>query len=125
MSKLSRVNMPATGKVSLLRQTIYVFIPIMDLYAAYHIKKLRWYLLIMLLVGAAMGGLSSVINPPIEEYDEDRIMTIHGDINWEYLILGDNPELAIATSIMYQAVVFAVAVYLIRRWSHQWNRQFD
>ena len=117
--------MPATGKVSLLRQTIYVFIPILDLYAAYHIKKLRWYLLIMILVGAAMSGISSAVNPPMQEIDEDRIMTIHGDINWEYLMLGENPELTIATTIIYQVVVFAVAVYLIRRWSKQWNLQFD
>ena len=117
--------MPATGKVSLLRQTIYVFIPILDLYAAYHIKKLRWYLLIMLLLGAAMGGIGTAINPPIEEYDENKIMTIDGQINWEYLILGENPEIAILTTILYHVVVYAVAVYLIRRWSHQWNRQFD
>jgi hypothetical protein len=119
------VDMPATGKVSLLRQTIYVFIPILDLYAAYHIKKLRWYLLIMILVGFAMSGIASAINPPMTDIDEDRIFTIHGELNWEYLILGENPELTIATTIVYQAVVFGIAVYLIRKWSKQWNMQFD
>ena len=117
--------MPATGKVSLTLQTIYVFIPILDLYAAYHIKKLRWYLLIMILVGFAMSGINSAILPSIGEYDEDKIMTISGELNWEYLILGENPELAIATMVIYQAVTFAVAVYLIRRWSHKWNIQFE
>jgi len=117
--------MPATGKVSLLRQTIYVFIPILDLYAAYHIKKLRWYLLIMILVGFAMSGIASAVNPPMTDIDEDRIFTIHGELNWEYLILGENPELTIATTIIYQAVVFGIAVYLIRRWSKQWNTQFE
>jgi hypothetical protein len=117
--------MPATGKVSLTRQTIYVFIPILDLYAAYHIKKLRWYLLIMILVGFAMSGINSAILPSIGEYDEDKIMTISGELNWEYLVLGENPELAIATMVIYQAVTFGIAVYLIRRWSHKWNMQFE
>jgi hypothetical protein len=117
--------MPATGKVSLTRQTIYVFIPILDLYAAYHIKKLRWFLGIMILVGVALSGISSAVNPPITEIDEDRLMTIHGEPNWEYLILGENPELTIATTIIYQAVDLAIAVYLIRRWSHKWNMQFE
>ncbi|MDH3656838.1 MAG: hypothetical protein OEM77_01710 [Nitrosopumilus sp.] len=116
--------MPATGKVSLTRQTIYCFIPVMDLYAAYHIKKLRWYLLIMLAVGLAMGMVSSVINP-MDEIDETRIISENKEIDWNYVFLGDNPAAAVASFVINQGVVIAVAVFLIRRWSKKWNLQFD
>ncbi len=117
--------MPAKGKVSLLRQTIYCFIPIMDLYAAYHIKKLRWYLLIMLVIGIPLSIISSVVNPMPETFDEGKLFLENQEINWEYAILGENPSLTIATTIIYQAIVFGVAVYIIRKWSKQWNTQFD
>lgn len=116
--------MPATGKVSLTRQTIYCFIPIMDLYAAYHIKKLRWYLLIILAVGLAMGMVSSVINP-MDEIDESRIISENQEIDWNYVFLGENPEAAVASFVINQVVVLAVAVFFIRRWSKKWNMQFD
>jgi len=117
--------MPAKGKVSLTRQTIYCFIPIMDIYAAYHVKRLRWYLLIMICVGIPMSIISSAVNPMPNESDMDKLILENQEINWEYAILGENPEVTIATTIIYHAVAFAVAVYLIRRWSKKWNMQFD
>ncbi|HUU49300.1 MAG TPA: hypothetical protein VMW55_11040 [Nitrosopumilaceae archaeon] len=115
--------MPAQGKVSLIRQTIYCFIPILDFYAAYHIKKLRWYLLIMLGVGFVTGFISYAVNPMPDTYDEGKLFLENKEINWEYAILGENPTLTLATMIIDQAIVLAVAVYLIRRWSKQWNTQ--
>lgn len=117
--------MPAKGKVSLTRQTIYCFIPIMDIYAAYHVKKLRWYLLIMICVGIPMSIISSTVNPMPDESDMEKLVLENQEINWEYVMLGENPEVTIAAIIINQAVVFAVAVYLIRRWSKKWNMQFD
>jgi putative Mn2+ efflux pump MntP len=117
--------MPASGKVSLTRQTIYVFIPILDLYAAYHIKRLRWYLGVMILVSLGLSALSSVAVPSGQEYDEKKIATIDGQLNWGYLILGENPGIAISMIILHQSVSFAVAVYLIRKWSRAWNKQFE
>ena len=117
--------MPAKGKVSLTRQTIYCFIPIMDIYAAYHVKKLRWYLLIMICVGIPMSIISSTVNPMPDESDMEKLVLENQEINWEYAMLGENPEVTIATTIINQAVAFAVAVYLIRRWSKKWNMQFD
>lgn len=118
--------MPATGKVSLTRQTIYCFIPILDLYAAYHIKKLRWYLLIMLGVGFALSMITSAINPmpEIEEYDE-KLFLENQEIDWGYVFLGGNPEITIATMVITQGIVIGVAVYIIRKWSKKWNMQFD
>jgi len=116
---------PAKGKVSLTRQTIYCFIPILDIYAAYQIKKLRWYLLIILALGLAMSLISSIINPMPDSFDEEKFFSENQEINWEYAIFGENPTISIATTIIYQGIVLAVAVYLIRRWSKQWNMQFE
>ncbi len=117
--------MPAKGKVSLTRQTIYCFIPIMDIYAAYHVKRLRWYLLIMICVGIPMSIISSAVNPMPDQSDMEKLMLDNQEINWEYAILGENPEVTIAITIIYHAIAFAIAVYLIRRWSKKWNLQFD
>ena len=116
--------MPAKGKVSLVRQTIYCFIPIMDLYAAYHIKKLRWYLVIMLLVGIPLSITLSEVFPLAQPSDYDKIM-LEDQIDWGYVFLGDNPDDAVASWIIYHVIIYAIAVYLIRRWSKNWNIQFE
>ena len=97
----------------------------MDIYAAYHIKKLRWYLVIMLGVGLSMSLISSAVNPMPDSFDEEKFILENKGIDWEYAILGENPTLTITSMIIYQAVVLAVAVYLIRRWSKKWNVQLD
>lgn len=115
--------MPAKGPVSLTRQTIYCFIPIMDLYAAYHVKKLRWYLLIMLGAGAVLTGGAELINPQENRYDESMFLE-NKEIDLAYIMLGENPELTIISIIIHNAVVYSIAVYLIRKWSNRWNQNF-
>jgi len=117
--------MPATGKVNLVRQTIYSLIPILDLYSAYHIKKLRWYLLVMVATGIVMGTITSLVDPQEEDYDQDKIMNPEGDLDWGYLFWGENPGLVIGSFIASNAVSLGISVYVIRRWSKEWNRQFD
>jgi len=116
--------MPAEGSVSLTRQTIYCFIPIMDLYAAYHIKKLRWYVLIILGLGFALMGITESIHPTQNIwYDESTILEDQ-EIDLGHVILGDNPELTIISIVIHNAIVYAVAVYCIRKWSIKWNQNF-
>ena len=62
--------MPAKGPVSLTRQTIYCFIPIMNWYAAYNIKKFRKYLLIAIIVELSLGAMYASLIP---EYDKSGI----------------------------------------------------
>ncbi len=118
--------MPADGKVSLTRQTIYCFIPLMDIYAAYHIKKLRWYLIVMIGAMLAFGGVSGAVYPMSEvtEYNQEHLFT-NQEINWAYTFLGENPELSIALFVLGSVVEYGVAVYAIRRWSKEWNIQFN
>ena len=117
--------MPAKGPVSLTWQTIFCFIPIMDIVASYRVKRLRWYLLIFL----GYGALSSVIQMIIYPFEEtsvynEKIFAETTGIDWSYAILGQNPELGIASIIVHNAIAYAIAVYLIRRWSKKWNLQF-
>lgn len=115
--------MPANGPVSILRQTIYCFIPIMDLYAAYHIKKLRWYLLITIVFGLVMGVISEVANP--NELTADP--SLYGDnekLKLDAVMFGQNPEITKTLIIVNIVLTWAVAVYLIRKWSKKWNEQF-
>ena len=117
--------MPASGPVSITRQTIYCFIPIMDLYAAYHIKKLRWYLLIFLGVTTPLGIAIGMIYPipEIDEYDQ-KLLLDDQEIDWSYAVFGDEPEKAITLIIIQKVIEYGLAVYLIRRWSKKWNLQF-
>jgi hypothetical protein len=115
--------MPAKGHVSLTRQTIYCFIPIMDLYAAYNVKKLRWYLLIMLGVSAVLTVGAELIYPQESRYDESMFLE-NKEIDWAYIMLGENPELTIISIIIHNAVAYSIAVYLIRKWSNRWNQNF-
>lgn len=119
--------MPAKGPVSLTRQTIYGFIPIMNWYAVYHIKKFRKYLLLVIIVELSLAGLHAVLIP---EYDSDR-MFIGGeqtaeniDIDWGEMMLRTDHQLGLPLFLLVIAVELSVSVYFIRRWSNQWNLQF-
>jgi hypothetical protein len=115
--------MPANGPVSLTRQTIYCFIPIMDMYAAYHIKKLRWYLLIMIGLSIAMGVVGEIVSPT--DWTEDSTLYINDDddVNWNGMGFEENPDVSIALILGNLVVTYALAVYLIRKWSREWNER--
>ena len=117
--------MPATGKVNLLLQTICCFIPFLDLYAAYQVKRLRWYIVIILASAIVVSIIMSLVIPSIDEYDPDKLLAGDGQINWEYMMFGDNSELGIANFLITEGILIAIAVYVIRRWSKRWNLQFE
>jgi len=98
----------------------------MDLYAAYHIKKLRWYLLIFLGVTIPFNMILGMVYPmsEIDEYDQ-RLFLENQEIDWGYAAFGDNLENVIITIVIQMIVAYSLAVFLIRRWSKKWNLQFD
>ncbi len=121
--------MPAKGPVSITRQTIYCFIPIMNWYAAYHIKKFRKYLLIAIIVELALGGMYMGLIP---EYDESRIYegTTLKDledlqIDWSEIIFRTDHPLGLPIFLLIIVVEYTVTVFFIRRWTKQWNLQFN
>jgi len=101
--------------VSLMRQTIYVLIPILDLIAFYKIKHLRKYLLIIYvgIVGVLGTVYSLTLTPEAwafnENYDPNFLMGTEG---WLYQI----PMIAIS---------YSISIYLVRRWSKEWNKKFE
>ena len=107
--------MPATGKVSLTRQTIYVLIPVLDLIAFYKIKHLRKYLLIVYVgvVGIASSIYSMAVTPESwsfnANYDPNYILD---PVSW-------------ALQVPMMAITYAISIYLVRKWSKKWNLQFD
>ena len=98
----------------------------MDLYAAYNVKKLRWYLLIFLGVTLPLSMALGVVFPiyEIDEYDQ-RLLLDNQEIDWGYAAFGDNPENGIISFVIQMIVAYSLAVYLIRRWSKKWNLQFE
>ena len=81
------------SKVSVGWQTIFVLIPIVNLWAAYRIEKLRKYLLIFIPLGIGVSLVGSFFIP------------------FPYSI-----------PINY-AIIFAIQIHFIRKWSIQWNEK--
>jgi len=110
--------MPAKGKVSLTVQTIFCIIPILDMYAAYRIKKLRKYLLMMIFVIAVPVSVASSIFLPTD----NDVMEGFANIMIFYYGVDDN-QFIFSVGVQIGTLLFAI--FLIRRWSKQWNVQFD
>ncbi len=93
-------------------QTVFVFIPILDLWAFYSVQKLRLALLIFLVgfSAAAIVMVFATLGPDgLMVEDPDEIFS-----NSAY----------IGSSIGLTIVQYGLAVYLIRRWSKEWNKKF-
>ena len=98
--------------VSLMRQTIYAIIPILDIYAAYRVTRLRKYLLIMILVSIGIGMAHYAIFPDMYEVSAD-MQPLYYDGSF------------MAVWIVETGGTILLAVYLIRHWSKQWNKKFE
>ena len=99
--------------VSLLRQTIYCLLPILDMYAAYKIRRLRRYLLIMIfLVGIPLSIISSV--------SVSYVMLAGTESFTPFL---ENIPLLISLASYVGSIL--IAIYLVRKWSKQWNLRFS
>ncbi len=111
--------MPAKGKVDLTIQTIFCIIPILDMYAAYRVKKLRKYLMIMILVVAIPVSIASSVFLPTE--DEDLVEGFTNVMIFYYGV--DDNQFIFSVGVQIGTILFAI--FLIRRWSKQWNLQFE
>jgi len=93
--------------VKLTIQTIYIFIPILSLIALYRVEKLRW--------GILIGVLFSLVGWSI-----DSSFGVDDDAFVNFFISGENPFYGILYLIII-AIQIVVFVYLIRKWSREWN----
>lgn len=82
--------------VDIKKQTQYVYIPGLDLYAANKIEKLPQYVMIVLGIGIPVFGVMFSLFP----------------ISLMHILI---PEI----------VILPVAMYFMKKWSKEWNEQFQ
>jgi hypothetical protein len=87
------------------------------MYAAYKVKRLRKYLVIMMLVVAVPVAIADYMLFPheIDAWEGFvNVMTYYYDV--------DTNQFVFSIAVQIGTVLFAI--FLIRRWSKQWNNLF-
>ena len=93
-------------------QTVFVFIPIADLWAFYRVQKLRMALLIFL-----VGFTAAAIAIQFAIFGTEAFLEKDTDVIYSNTAF-------IGSSIGLTIAQYALAVYLVRRWSKEWNKKF-
>ena len=107
--------------MSVLWQIIFVvFIPILDLWAFYRIKKLKKYLLFVyapqLLIGGIIAGL--IMGVAFEENGIEKLENFSEDL--------EANELALIIPSIVMGMGFTIfSIYLIATWSEKWNKEIS
>ena len=112
--------MPAKGPVSILWQIIFVvFVPILDLWAFYRIKKLKKYFLYVIVPQILISGIVIVLilGMAFEENSLEKLENFSEDLDDDELI-----TIILGSSVGLGFTIFSI--YLIATWSERWNKQF-
>ena len=88
--------------VTIKWQIIFTFIPFLNLYAFYKIQKLRLSLLIFLPLGFLSRLLEAII-----------------------VRVNDTSGILFVLSILFAGLSIGVLVWLMHKWSKQWNEKFS
>ena len=107
-----KFNVVKKEPVSVNWQTLFIFLPIVDLWATYRIQKLRLYLLIFYL-GFGLGGILLEIALYPDAYFSDEFMESDSFMTDEFSEIGLGLILA----------SIALGIILIRKWSREWNEK--
>jgi len=126
--------MPANGKVSIRWQIVFAIIPPVNLWAFYRIKKLRLYALYVIVPSVivssiVVAGVFYEMNNPQTGFDDDgdrypeptlppNMTSIEPQVGkyntGPYMIL----------NVITSVGLTILSVYLVVKWSRQWNEQF-
>jgi hypothetical protein len=113
--------MPAGHKVSVAWQIVALFIPIANFWAFYRIRRLRRYVLYVV--------LPSVATSVVATYRVFEVLpsgNLPGD---DALAFGDPfavyRDPAYITCLAIGWALFGLSVYLVVKWSREHNRKFD
>lgn len=98
--------------VSVNWQTLFVFIPILDLWAFYSVQKLRMALLIFL-----VGFSAAAIALNFAILGSDAFLVEDPDVIY-------SNSAYIGSTIGLTIAQYALAIYLVRKWSKEWNKKF-
>ena len=112
--------MPAKGPVSILWQIIFVvFVPILDLWAFYRIKKLKKYFLYVIVPQILISGIVIVLilGMAFEENSLEKLENFSEDLE-------DNELITIILGSLVGLGFTIFSIYLIATWSERWNKQF-
>jgi len=112
--------MPAKCPVSILWQILFVvFVPILDLWAFYRIKKLQRYLLYIYLPQLIIGGIIAgfILSTLFEDGSLDRLENFSDYLQGNDLVL-------IVSNIVLGLGFTIFSIYLISIWSEKWHKQF-
>jgi len=102
--------------VSVLWQSISMIIPILDLYAAYRVEKLRKYLLFLIVFITITLILFLIILFVFFPLDEESL---------ESPLLETDFDKDGEISLGFELAAIGISIILIRKWSKQWNEQFS
>ena len=110
--------MPAKGPVSILWQIIFTFIPVLDLYAFYRIKKLRKYLLFVIVppIVIIIGISTTLVSEELESQDF---------IFEEEPLTGEDEAFASLIFLPLEIGFQILAIYLVYTWSKRWNERYS
>ncbi|EIJ66323.1 hypothetical protein BD31_I1506 [Candidatus Nitrosopumilus salaria BD31] len=100
--------------VSVLWQSIFMIIPIFDLYASYRVEKLRKYLLFIIIYYSITAVILLLLFPI-----DDK------SLNSESSLLGNDFDDDGKIGWGVELIAIGISIILIRKWSRQWNEQFS
>ena len=116
--------MPAEGKVSLAWQIIMVlFIPIAGIWAFYRIKRLQkafMYIMLPEIVIVMIVMVATIMLIPGENAMDSLATFSDDESTFEPTVFG----LMILSSAVSLGIT-AMAIYLIIKWTEEWNNQFS
>lgn len=112
--------MPAKGPVRIIWQIIFTFIPIVDLWAFYRIKKLRRLFLYVIIPELAIGIVFLALilgNTDFSNLDDPAFDPLKANDGTTMLAINIvSPIIEVGFQIL--------SIYLIYCWSKEWNQKF-
>ena len=126
--------MPAKGKVSVGWQVVFAIISPVNLWAFYRIRKLRLFALYVIVPSIVVSsvvivGVFSEMNNPQKGFDDDGKRypepTLPPHMTpIEPQVVKFNTGAYMILNITASVGLTILSVYLVIKWSKQWNRQF-
>ena len=127
--------MPANGKVNIGWQIVFAIISPVNLWAFYRIKKLRLFMLYVIvpsiiISSIVVAGVFYEMNGPQKGFDSDGNRypepTLPPNMTSISPVVGKfNTGTYTILNIIASIGLTVFSVYLIVKWSRQWNEQFS
>lgn len=112
--------MPADKKVSVGWQIVFTFLPVVDLWAFYRIRRLRKYVLYIIvpqiIISSAIGAYTS--SAFARDYPDFGFKESHNASE-----IFSNPIVIGSYTVSF--ALQGLSIYLVIIWSRQHNRQYD